>query len=460
MDNKGEKRFLIGDIAVFLMAGISVFWPVMLIGVALILLIRYHYWALIENEVYKEYILNKNLIQDIEANQSNLATLKETIEKEKAKIEHDIEVRISKKNIELNQLCSEISKVQDELKNKKQEVENLEPLVTVVNIDTEGLELATSQELKNILSRYKLEEAELVKNNTAIDVLINDDKKFITTQIRQILRSFNAECDLAISNVTLKNIDTMRNKILRSYETLNKIYKSDGVQITKEFLENKLQQLITAHSYQEKLEDERVQKKLIQEQLKEEEKVRREIEREKAKIEKDETQFKNEISKLMKYLQKTDNEVEKTLYIDKIKECEEKLSELETVKSDVLNREKNTRAGFVYIISNIGSFGENIFKIGMTRRLEPMDRIKELSSASVPFEFDVHALIFSDDAPSLESILHNTFREYEVNKVNHRKEFFAIPLEKIEKVVTEHHNATVQWTYDAAAEEYRESIAL
>ena len=460
MDNKGEKRFLIGDIAVFLMACISVFWPVMLIGVALILLIRYHYWALIENKVYKEYILNKNLIQDIEINQTNLATLKETIEKETAKIEHDIEVRISEKNTELNQLCSEISKAKDELKNKKQEIENLEPLVTVVNIDTEGLELATSQELKNILSRYKLEEAELVKNNTAIDVLINDDKKFITTQIRQILRSFNAECDLAISNVTLKNIDAMRNKILRSYETLNKIYKSDGVQITKEFLENKLHQLITAHSYQEKLEDERVQKKLIQEQLKEEEKVRREIEREKAKIEKDETQFKNEISKLMKYLQKTDNEVEKTLYIDKIKECEEKLSELETVKSDVLNREKNTRAGFVYIISNIGSFGENIFKIGMTRRLEPMDRIKELSSASVPFEFDVHALIFSDDAPSLESILHNTFREYEVNKVNHRKEFFAIPLEKIEKVVTEHHNATVQWTYDASAEEYRESIAL
>lgn len=459
MDNKGEKRFLIGDIAVFLMAVLSVFWPLMLIGVALILLIRYHYWVLIENKVYKEYILNKNLIQDIEANQSNLATLKETIEKEKAKIEHDIEVRISKKNIELNQLCSEISRVKDELENKKQEVENLEPLVTVVNIDTEGLELATSQELKNILSRYKLEEAELVKNNTAVDVLINDDKRFITTQIRQILRSFNAECDLAISNVTLKNIDTMRNKILRSYETLNKIYKSDSVQITKEFLENKLHQLITAHSYQEKLEDERVQKKLIQEQLKEEEKVRREIEREKAKIEKDETQFKNEISKLMKYLQKTDNEVEKTLYIDKIKECEEKLSELETVKSDVLNREKNTRAGFVYIISNIGSFGENIFKIGMTRRLEPMDRIKELSSASVPFEFDVHALIFSDDAPSLESILHNTFREYEVNKVNHRKEFFSIPLEKIEKVVTEHHNATVQWTYDAAAEEYRESLA-
>lgn len=459
MDNNGEKRFLIGDVAIFLMAVISVYWPIMLVGVAILILARYHRWSLIENEIYKEYILNKNLIQNIEANQSKLATLEETIEKEKSKIEHDIEERISKKSIELNQLYSEISKVKNELKNKKEEIENLEPLVTVVNIDTKGLDLATSQELKNILSKYKLEEAELVKDNTAVDVLIYDDKKFITTQVRQILRSFNAECDLAISNVTLKNIDTMRNKILRSYEALNKIYKSDGVQITKTFLENKLQQLITAHSYQEKLEDEREQKKLIQEQLKEEEKVRREIEREKAKIEKDETQFKNEISKLMKYLQKTDNEVEKALYIDKIKECEERLSELETVKSDVLNREKNTRAGFVYIISNIGSFGENIFKIGMTRRLEPMDRIKELSSASVPFEFDVHALIFSDDAPNLESILHNTFREYEVNKVNHRKEFFSIPLEKIEKVVTEHHNATVQWTYDAAAEEYRESLA-
>jgi len=446
MDNNGEKRFIVGDIAVFLMAAISVVWPIMLIGVAILLLARYHRWAMVENEIYKEHILNQTLIQNIEANQSKLATLEETIEREKAKIEHDIEARISEKSTELNQLSSEISKVKKELKNKKLEVENLEPLVTVVNIDTEGLELATSQELKNILSKYKLEEAELVKNNTAVDALINDDKKFVNNQIRQILRSFNAECDLAILNVTLKNIDTMRNKILRSYETLNKIYKSDGVQITKDFLENKLQQLITAHAYQEKLEDEREQKRIIQEQLKEEEKVRREIEREKAKIEKDETQFKNEISKLI-------------LYIDKIKECEEKLSELETVKSDVLNREKNTRAGFVYIISNIGSFGENIFKIGMTRRLEPMDRIKELSSASVPFEFDVHALIFSDDAPTLESILHNTFREYEVNKVNHRKEFFSIPLDKIEKVVTEHHNATVQWTYDAAAEEYRESLA-
>lgn len=184
MDNNGEKRFVIGDVAIFLMAVISVYWPIMLVGVAILILARYHRWALIENKIYKEYILNKDLIQNIEANQSKLATLEETIEKEKSKIEHDIELRISKKNTELNQLYSEISKVKKELKTKKEEIENLEPLVTVVNIDTKGLDLATSQELKNILSKYKLEEAELVKNDTAVDVLIHDDKKFITTQIR------------------------------------------------------------------------------------------------------------------------------------------------------------------------------------------------------------------------------------------------------------------------------------
>ena len=92
-----------------------------------------------------------------------------------------------------------------------------------------------------------------------------------------------------------------------------------------------------------------------------------------------------------------------------IKQMKRKIKTLESEKTDVINREQNAKAGFVYIISNIGSFGENIFKIGMTRRLEPMDRIKELSSASVPFEFDVHAMIFSEDAPALESSLHQHF---------------------------------------------------
>lgn len=112
------------------------------------------------------------------------------------------------------------------------------------------------------------------------------------------------------------------------------------------------------------------------------------------------------------------------------------------------------------VSSNIGSFGENIYKIGMTRRLEPMERIKELSSASVPFEFDVHAMIFSEDAPRLEKILHQTFEENRVNKVNLRKEFFNVDIAKIEKVVKENHNATVDFKLFAEAEQYRQSLSV
>ena len=192
----------------------------------------------------------------------------------------------------------------------------------------------------------------------------------------------------------------------------------------------------------------------------EEEKVRREIEKEKAKIEKEEKQFKGEVDKLMRYLQQSQNDIERNLYNDKIRELEEKIKLLEKDKENVLQREQNTRAGFVYVISNIGSFGEDVYKIGMTRRLEPMDRVKELGDASVPFEFAVHAMIFSEDAPALESALHQTFRSKEVNKVNQRKEFFKVDLKEIEKVVKQHHNATVTFTMVAEARQYRESLRM
>ena len=161
----------------------------------------------------------------------------------------------------------------------------------------------------------------------------------------------------------------------------------------------------------------------------------------------------------MTYLHKPDD-IEKQLYVDKIKELEAKLGLLEQDRKNVLDREQNTRAGFVYVISNIGSFGENVYKIGMTRRLEPMDRIKELSSASVPFEFDVHAMIFSEDAPALETALHRQFDDRRINLVNSRKEFFRVSLSEIEKVVKENHNATVTFTAVAKPEQYRQTVRL
>ena len=349
---------------------------------------------------------------------------------------------------------------EDRLVKIKEEIVNSQKELFIKEVELKHIEFETSEEIKNQLSLLSLEEKELIKGEAIENANFSKKKTYVNNQIKQILRCFNAETDLILNNLTFKNVDSSRNKIIKSYEMLNKVFSVDNVSINEKFLDIKLRKLMLLFSHAQKIEDEREQQKAIREQLVEEEKVRREIEQSKRKIEKEEQQFNNEISKLMSYLKKTDSDIEKELYISKIKDLEEKIKDLEKVKEDVLNREQNTRAGYVYIISNIGSFGENIYKIGMTRRLEPMDRIKELSSASVPFEFDVHAMIFSDDAPSLENILHKHFEKNAVNKVNPRKEFFNISLGEIENIVKTNHNATVQFIETPKAEQYRQSLEI
>lgn len=260
--------------------------------------------------------------------------------------------------------------------------------------------------------------------------------------------------------LSVKNVDSIRSKITKSFETLNKIFQVDGVALNKVLLELKLKELNLVYTYELKKEQEQELQKEIKAQMVEEEKVRREIERQKAKIEKDQTQCSNEVKKLMAYMQKSSDDVERQLYIDKIRELEEKMKSLEKDKENVLEREANAKAGFVYVISNIGSFGEGVYKIGMTRRLDPNDRIKELGSASVPFEFDVHAMIFSDNAPELEAILHKTFEKQSVNRVNLRKEFFRVSLDEIEKVVKSNFNNTVEFTRVPVAREYRQTLEM
>ena len=323
--------------------------------------------------------------------------------------------------------------------------------------DYDGL---SSEECKNKLSILKTEEQVLIRSNDAFIVSSDGSKKEINDNKKQILRCFNAECDNFLLALSYKNVDSIRSKVSRSFESLNKIFSVDGIALDNKLLEYKLEELNLVYTYELKKEQEREQQKAIKEQMIEEEKVRREIERQKAKIEKDQTQCNNEVKKLLGYMQKTSSDVEKQLYIDKIKELEDKLKELESAKESVLEREANARAGYVYIISNIGSFGDDIYKIGMTRRLEPMDRVKELSSASVPFEFDVHAMIFSDNAPELENILHKHFEAQSVNRVNLKKEFFHVSLDEIEKVVKENYNNTVEFTRIPVANEYRQTQAI
>ncbi|WP_272031250.1 GIY-YIG nuclease family protein [Oceanobacillus kimchii] len=193
--------------------------------------------------------------------------------------------------------------------------------------------------------------------------------------------------------------------------------------------------------------------------MREEKKVQDEIKKERKKLEKDEKHFTNAFEKYKKQLEEANTEIHIEIE-KKMAEIKLQLEKIKKEKEVVDYREQNARAGYVYIISNIGSFGENIYKIGMTRRLEPMERINELGSASVPFNFDVHAMIFSDDAPDLENKLHKAFINKQVNKVNTRKEFFDVTLEEIVEVVENNFDKTVEFTKIAEAEDYRKSLKI
>lgn len=358
-------------------------------------------------------------------------------------------------------LRKEIVQMSDQKQQLKDELAALEIEAISGMVRIDAYAEMKSDEVKNQLALLHSRQDELVKAGNAVcSTDPTRSQRLTNTQSKQILRCFNAECANILDGVTVKNADASRAKILRSFEALNKIFALDGVQISQEYLSTKFEELSMVYAYMVKEEEEKEQRRAIREQMVEEEKVRREIERAKQKLDKEEAQFRGEIKKLMSYMQKSKDDIERQLYIDKINELEEKLKALETDRQNVIDREQNARAGFVYIISNIGSFGEQVFKIGMTRRLEPMDRIAELSSASVPFPFDVHAMIFSDDAPGLENILHNHFDDFRINKVNPRKEFFRIDLDEIKKVVLENHNATVKFVDIPDAVEYRETLKL
>ncbi|HHJ7363698.1 TPA: DUF4041 domain-containing protein [Streptococcus pyogenes] len=375
----------------------------------------------------------------------------EKIKQQASDIISDAEKQKKEVQLEYKKIKAEISEMNTALSDKADEV-----LFSQTTVDF--TDEVTSNEIKSELSVVQLEEKEIVKNNEAVLITSRNKKVIANKQAKQLLRAFNAEADYYISNVTMKNVDTFRNKLAKSFENLNKLFEIDKVQLTQKYLKSKLKQLDIIFKYKKQVEIEKELLKAQKEEIREQQKAEKEIQQAKAKLEKEERQFNNEMSKLLKYLNGAQNEIEQQIYADKIKELEDKIKELERDKEDVLKRESNTRAGYVYIISNIGSFGENVYKIGMTRRLEPMDRVNELSSASVPFPFDVHALIFSEDAPALESTLHNYFRNKEVNKVNPRKEFFKVDLQEIKEVVLKEHNNTVHFTDLAVAEQYYESI--
>lgn len=284
-----------------------------------------------------------------------------------------------------------------------------------------------------------------------------EGKKATNQTLKLMLRAFNGECDAAIGKVRYNNIHVMEARINKSFEVINSCAQVNQCRILPEYLKLKLEELALVHEYEEKLQEEKEEQRLLREQIREEEAAQRQLEKAKADAEKEEERYVKALTRAREEIDNTVGEAHAKLQ-EEIAELQAKLDAVKE-KERAISQAQLTKSGHVYVISNIGSFGEDVFKIGMTRRLEPLDRIKELGDASVPFQFDVHAVISTDNAPALECELHHAFEERRINRVNERKEFFRVSIDEIAAVVRRS-RADIQITRLAAAEEYRKTHAL
>lgn len=330
-------------------------------------------------------------------------------------------------------------------------------------------DFATSDEYKNKLKEIRDLQKEMIKDKTAVsyfDGWVVDGskakgKKMTNDNIKQIIRTFNTECEAIIDKVKFNNIEAMKKRLEKSFQDLNKMNTNNRVALSSEFLATKILELNVAHEYQLKKQEEKEEQKRIREELREQAKLQKELLEAKKNITKDIKHFNNALEAIKQQLLANGlNDEDKQLLLQKQTSLEQQLTELNKNLADVDYRQNNQKAGYVYIISNIGAFGENVYKIGMTRRLDPQDRVDELGDASVPFNFDVHAMIFTEDAPALENALHKAFENKKVNMINSRREFFNVTLEEIEQVVKANYDKTVDFKKTADAEQYRETLKM
>lgn len=279
------------------------------------------------------------------------------------------------------------------------------------------------------------------------------------TAINFVIDAFNGKVDSILSRAKTDNFGKLKQEMIDAYHLVNFNGQAfRNARITEEYFSARMEELRLScllHAIrQQDIEEQR----RIKEQIREEEKARREVEKALRDSAKEEGLLQKAMEKVRGQLEHAQDE-QRAVYEAQIAELERKWKEAEERNKRALSMAQQTKCGHVYIISNVGSFGENVFKIGMTRRLEPLDRVRELGDASVPFSFDVHAMIWSEDAPALEAQLHKRFALSQVNKVNYRKEFFRTTLTEICDELAKD-NLEIKWTMAAEAQEYRESLSI
>lgn len=390
--------------------------------------------------------------------------------KQKYKPFEDLNIEIDKRLDRKDTLDNEISSLELAYKTKQDQYNKLLDDYNLLDGDFTAIECGlykpqfdfeTSLEYKNKLEELYYEQKKKIKDNSALickapnqsDRLV---KKLIKNLSKLALNYFNNECRVIINKVKWNNANQMIERIYKIYENVNEILEFPAeMEITKEYRDLKIKELQLTYEYELKKKDEKEREALFRETMKEEEKRRKEIEEAKRQTEFETNLYEKALKEIELKLQ-TAHETEKIRFEEEIEELKKKLEQCKENERKISEAEKGVKNGHIYVISNIGSFGKDIYKIGMTRRLEPEERVDELGNASVPFKFDIHAMIKSDNAPELEYRLHKAFENKRVNRVNLRKEFFNVSLDEIAQEVHKY-NANIMFVKEPEALEFRES---
>ena len=314
---------------------------------------------------------------------------------------------------------------------------------------------ASSIALKEQLDEVRATIKKMIRTGAAVDAsenfTFNNSKakgnKFVRDMAKMMLRAYNAEAENCVLTVKAGNGDVARRRLERARDQIVKLGALIDLQITFDYHRLRIKELELTLQYQNAKKAEKEAEREKRARLREQARAEKELRAERERLEKERQHYLN----VLKAVEEAGDSIE-------AEKLRQQLAEIEEGINEVVKREANSRAGYVYVISNIGSFGERMVKIGMTRRLDPMDRVRELGDASVPFKFDVHALFFSDDAVSVETELHHRFADKRVNRINTRREFFYATPAEVREALKDIAGNLLEFTEEPEAEQYRLSL--
>lgn len=440
--------------------------------------IAYFLWKKRGDKSYKNFKITNILLllsEKLPHKRSRILMLEKELEytksllspeqKELTSIHENISILQSEENklsIDIEKHKNELTQLSAIIHEKKKQILSLDDEITIqeFGLYRPHFDFANALDYKEKLTEIREVQRDLIRNCDAVtgtkDWIVKGDahkgKKMISDTQKLLLRAFNVECDELVSKVKYSNFDASLERIHNSAKAISKLGEIMGISITPQYLKAKEKELRLAFEYQLKKQQEKEELKAARAEQREQAKIAKQLEEERKKVEKEQTHYQTAYERLESQLAETPDNPD---LLEKKAKLEERLRDITKALTDIDYRQANMKAGYVYVISNIGSFGKDIYKIGMTRRLDPQERVDELGDASVPFNFDVHAMIFSDDAPALEAALHRAFENKKLNMVNHRREFFHVTLDEIKDVVKANFDKTVEFIDIPDAEQYR-----